>query len=120
VYGLLDDAWERYSAFCEAYEAAGKDLSAFITQLMDTMIQTHNLKYAALLQEQQRTERAFAELAFMVKAAAYQRGYRENEPVSRLIDYILQNAGRYGYDCPGHSDVLRMKMRAVLVAAKSR
>jgi hypothetical protein len=33
VYGLLDDSWERYSTFCEAYEAAGKDLSTMTAQL---------------------------------------------------------------------------------------
>jgi hypothetical protein len=33
VYGLLDDSWERYSAFCEAYEAAGRDLPTMLAPL---------------------------------------------------------------------------------------
>jgi hypothetical protein len=42
VYGLLDDFRERYSAYCEAYEAAGKDLA---TTMMTAQLQCQLSKH---------------------------------------------------------------------------
>jgi hypothetical protein len=48
VYGLLDDAWERYSAFCDAYEATGKSIYGMVREL-EAQLGEHLPSNAALL-----------------------------------------------------------------------
>ena len=39
VYGLLDEAWDKYVAFCDSYEAAGKCLKTLVTNACEKTLQ---------------------------------------------------------------------------------
>uniref|UniRef100_A0A383VX14 Uncharacterized protein n=1 Tax=Tetradesmus obliquus TaxID=3088 RepID=A0A383VX14_TETOB len=114
VYGLLDDAWERYSSFCDAYEAAGKDLSAMGRQLSVRLSQ-HVAGPAALHMDLEQHKELTAELAALIVAIARQQDSYYNNRVPSSAQAALRDAARCagGY-WKGMPEQLQPKLLAAL------
>jgi hypothetical protein len=110
VYGLLDDSWERYSAFCEAYEAAGKDLPTMTAQLQEEL--SKHLPGSAALrawqaaEEQAETaERALAALENKLDDAEAANVHQQK--MFTDLAALMRGAARLQYNVSRPEDVTR-------------